>query len=129
MIKVTAQQRANLLEALHVMWPSVPPENVAKDLRFWLRDSRRKRPGCKTIACFGGWCALWPSFVAQGVRPGPLGSPTDDTGAFPSRISERLFGESSLFADRKGWTDEGPLSDHEVVTFRLQFLLLNSEVE
>ena len=146
MIEQTPRQRANTLEALNVMWPSVPPENVAERLAFY-RDRqalgrRDSPPDCGTVACFGGWCAWWPTFRAQGVFAGDTGSPQTkqsirtDRGAFV--VSEFLFGYSEMFtaagfhpADpKRNWKGVMPrgVSDHEIVTRRLKWVLENSRV-
>lgn len=130
-IKVTAQQRANAIEARDVMWPSVPPENVMGRLRTWRNDEGA--PSCGSLACFGGWCAWWPEFQAQGVSAHPEhGWPvmtcTDGCG-----VADALFGHSRLFDVRNcaGEADEtAPLrsTDHELVAHRLNWLIENSEV-
>lgn len=139
-IKVTQQQRDNALEALNVMWPSVPEENVYPELERWRNDLlRTKPPTCGTVACFGGWCAWWPPFVAQGIAVELDGRPVvakfgSTTGALSSMT---LFGESSLFDARypngeREWFDRLPRieceTDHAHVTRRLQWLIENSEV-
>jgi hypothetical protein len=130
MIYVTQQQRDNALEALNVMWPSVPPRSV--DLGKWRDEDsprlRNKPPTCGSIACFGGWCAWWPSFRAQGVRTSSYGAPkmkgspewsgADDASSF-------LFGDRFLFTARRGGEDG---TDHEIVTNRLKKLIANSKV-
>ncbi len=140
-IKVTQKQRDNLLEALHVMWPSVPEANVAEELADWREDHKNTAPDCNTVACFGGWCAWWPSFRAQGVRSGDAGYPT----VFgSSSASDALFGFPALFAvkgcfvmlsltlapkyNHLKYPSEHDLSDHAVVTQRLLWLFYNSEV-
>lgn len=128
MIRVTKQQRANAIEARDVMWPSVPPENVIPELASW-RRGRRGRPDCGSVACFGGWCAWWPSFRAQGVRSNAFGAPVfrGDFGA-----SSTLFGSSDLFVPRGSSSSDvhAPYrcTDHELVTYRLNWLIENSEV-
>jgi len=131
-LKVTQQQRDNALEALHVMWPSVPPENVFPDLADW-RDGglTLKAPHCGTAACFGGWCAWWPSFRAQGVHPTYYGAPDmNESGMLCSEVSQALFGHVGMFAGRGGFPGEWQTkwTDHEIVTRRLQWLIENSEV-
>lgn len=129
LIVVTAQQRANALEALNVMWPSVPPQNVYPELLGWRIDpwKRSTRPNCRTLACFGGWCAWWPAFREQGVRARPVGTPylVDDEFSSGADVSLQLFGVGDLFRSR---TEGGGLSDHEVVTQRLGNLIANSRV-
>lgn len=137
MIKVTAQQRANLLDALNVMWPSVPKKNVYPNLDNWRVDRETTPPTCGTVACFGGWCAWWPAFKKQGVRVTDGGAPRlmGDGQSFdkPSRVSQRLFGDDGLFACRDYGHDADPdemarISPHALVTRRLKWLLANSEV-
>ena len=131
MIRVTKQQRANAIEARDVMWPSVPPENVEPALAAWRRHGSGK-PSCGTVACFGGWCAWWPGFRAQGVRADELGAPTFGNSAMPSEASCQLFGLSEMFRSRGGSGIDRQasyeLTDHELVTHRLNWLIENSEV-
>jgi len=127
----TPQQRANTLEALNVMWPSVPPENVYGHLGFW-RDggSFEKEMNCNTTACFGGWCVGWPTFKAQGVSVDGQGMPHLGN-RFGTDVALPLFGLNDVFMIR-GFTsiDDGfKGTDHELVTHRLQWLLDNSEVK
>ena len=49
-IKVTAQQRANAIEARDVMWPSVPAKNVVNRLYPWRLGSAHEAPTCGTAA-------------------------------------------------------------------------------
>lgn len=131
-IRVTAQQRANALECLNVMWPSVPPENVMPGLDDWREEYGAAPVSCGTVACFGGWCAIWPGFRAQGIEPDPWsGAPQrKERGGCPSGVSEYLFGHSDLFSPRHACIfdkiEEG--TDHEVVTKRLRALIKNSVV-
>lgn len=75
-INVTQRQRDNALQALNVMWPSIPTRNVVPELSCWRSEPNAADPftvdvstipTCKTIACFGGWCPWWEPFAAQGV--------------------------------------------------------------
>ncbi len=143
-IKVTQKQRDNLLEALHVMWPSVPEANVAEELADWRKDHKNTPPDCNTIACFGGWCAWWPSFREQGVRTNSLGEPIIGRSLSSDITSSKLFGLPALFALRGYFAGkiklttpaylalnpplEHDLFDHAAVTQRLRWLLDNSEV-
>lgn len=128
-IKVTPQQRENALEALNVMWPSVPPENVYPSLLAWRNSPYREAPHCGTLACFGGWSEWWPPFRAQlGLNPG------EGTSSWP-RLA-RLFGPPGhkhidwLFNATGGHpADRGfEGTDHELVSNRLRRLIANSEV-
>ena len=128
-IKVTAQQRANAIEARDVMWPSVPPENVYPELATW--SDSGKKANCGTHACFGGWCAQWSRFKAQGVYAGPTGAPRVSWSDWASDASEFLFGYDSMFAPRGSFPFSGGGvigTDHELVTRRLNWLIENSEV-
>lgn len=143
LIRVTAKQRTNALDALNNMWPSIPPENVAERLGTWrtgagyaLRDSP---PTCNTIACFGGWCAWWPAFRAQGVFVSAEGAPTivdNRRSAFPVRrspvyVAQHLFGHQGMFHPRGFLPTDTPsrhVSDHETVRMRLLWLIANSTV-
>lgn len=130
-IKVTAQQRANALEARDVMWPSVPEANVIEELCNWT-EHQSDKTDCGTVACFGGWCARWPKFQDQGVYVDKRGVPRSNFEG-PFAVSTLLFGDS-LFTARSSGTDsrmglygfDG--TDHELVTARLNWLIENSEV-
>lgn len=128
-IQVTKQQRANAVEALKVMWPSVPAKNVYPALDLWRRDEGDGPVNCGTVACFGGWCAVWPSFQRQGVQPGKWGAPTSKSKrARATTIAKRLFGTPKIFYARGADSREDVGTDHEVVTDRLKNLIRNSEV-
>lgn len=143
MIIVSKQQRANALEARDVMWPSIPPENVARRLEYWfcdpstpwdvaLAEVRSPPGGCGTTACFGGWCALWPAFRAQGLRNDDAGAPfMVGPGMAGENPSTMLFGDSLLFVRRGSYARSDHLfsgTDHALVTRRLDALIRNSEV-
>jgi hypothetical protein len=133
-IKVTAQQRTNAIEARDVMWPSVPPENVYENLLHFgngFGDVMPEKVDCKTVACFGGWCAIWPEFARQGmvvVRGIPCFG-----GHFGVDAAIGLFG-AGIFAVRGRFQHDdrfqlgGWITDHELVTRRLNWLIENSEV-
>ena len=122
-IKVTQQQRDNALLMLNKYWPSVPEANVVPQLATWRHDSARRKPTCKTVACFGGWDAVVPEFRAQGVRP------VRNCGA-PNVSGFSLFGTPGLFSSRGSFVSDNDFTgtDHELVTRRLQWLIANSEV-
>lgn len=137
-IRVTPQQRANARFARDVMWPSIPPENVAPKLGFWAKrlNGRRLVPHiahpvriatCGTIACFGGWVAQNPYFQAQGVRPSDDGLPMMTTGTathYGSGVAFMLFGDAFLFEYAN---DPGPA--HQIVTERLDELIKGSVID
>lgn len=127
----TPQQRANTLEALNVMWPSVPPKNVYRQLADFREGNRRTAPDCGTVACFGGWCAWWPSFVDQGIKVGCGGKPVIAGFDWAADASKHLFSYPQMFAGRDGHPADKRFTgtDHELVTHRLQWLLDNSEVQ
>lgn len=129
-IEVTQQQRDNALDALHNMWPSVPPENVFPDLGDWRDAESDAKPSCKTVACFGGWCAWWPAFRRQGVRTFASGAPRPIGGGFSSDVALRLFGSAGLFTRRGMFNADRGFrgTDHELVTNRLHWLIENSTV-
>lgn len=152
MIYVTKQQRANLLQARDVMWPSVPPKNVYPSLRFWRKENDKdtpcqSEPTCGTVACFGGWCAFWPEFQKQGIEPNEVGAPTITIGGMFKSPSTALFGVSGLFTVRGHFysNDGAPVdgliisafkelngrvpTDHELVTQRLNWVLRNTRVQ
>jgi len=132
-IQVTAQQRANALDALNVMWPSVPPENVYPDLLDWRKAGHGTVPDCGTVACFGGWCEWWPPFREQMKL-----EPTHGCAGWHQATS--LFGPSHeraidcLFSIRhygNGHPADQTFpggTDHELVTNRLNWLIQNTEV-
>lgn len=122
MIEVTKQQRANALEALNVMWPSVPGKNVFPRLGDWSRLRDGKRTNCGTVACFGGWCARWPTFKAQGVRMDKFGYP-EIQDRFGLSVAAILFGDATLFSP-----NYGEMEDHAEVSRRLKTLISNSRV-
>lgn len=132
-IQVTAQQRANAIEARDVMWPSVPPENVISGL-YWWRDGigAHQKPDCGTVACFGGWCAWWPSFRRQGVVADPSGAAVVDSGDGSSvRFADKhLFGDDHVFDPRRSHPADKEFvgTDHALVLNRLNWLIENSEV-
>lgn len=141
--KVTAQQRANAIEARDVLWPSVPPDSVVTNLRTWYEDQgcdlsqnyepRLSQEGwCGTHACFGGWCAMHQPFREQGLarRFGAVLLTDPATGHTRGSGDSFLFGDDYLF-NRRGQHEadecfEG--TDHELVTHRLNWLIENSEV-
>lgn len=127
-IRVTAQQRANALDALNNMWPSVPPENVMSNLGWWRNGSPTRAPTCNTIACFGGWCAWWPAFRAQGVRVSRNGKPFMRNKPLACEVSQELFGCGTLFFSRRALDEPFNGTDHQVVTQRLRQLIRNSIV-
>lgn len=121
-IQVAPLQRANALEALNVMWPSVPPENVFPGLWDWRTDDAKEPPTCGTVACFGGWAEWWPPFKAQIAAMG-------HSEGYNWRGTVELFG--TALVDSRGYNPadagfEG--TDHELVTNRLRWLISNSEV-
>jgi hypothetical protein len=124
-IQVTAQQRANALEALNVMWPSVPERNVYPNLSEWRLDSCYNQAHCGTVACFGGWCEVWPNFRQQaGLSYKNIWDSWERLAALFSRNGENLF------APRGGHPADAGFSgtDHALVTNRLNWLIANSEV-
>lgn len=129
-IKVTQQQRDNALDALLRMWPSVPTKNVYPGLLWWRKgEAPQNNVTCGTVACFGGWCAVYPKFVAQGVARDWCGTPSYRNGTDCGSVNSaalHLFGDDTLFIWRTDY--DGPGTDHEVVTRRLQNLIRNSVV-
>jgi len=129
MIIQTKQQRENTLEALNVMWPSVPAKNVVERLKRWRDDADPEAaPDCGSIACFGGWCAWWPSFVSQGITVSMLGAPNFAGSVYGA--DTLLFGDRCIFNSRGDHGADAHFTgtDHELVTHRLQWLLENSKV-
>jgi hypothetical protein len=122
-IEVTAQQRANAVEALHVMWPSIPSKNVFPRLMDWRDDRAEFPPTCGTVACFGGWSEWYPPFKAQ----------LDAMGFSPGNNWDgvcRLFGDMHIPEGRENHPADRDFegTDHELVTNRLNWLIENSEV-
>lgn len=138
MIKVTKQQRDNLLDAMNNMWPSIPPENVTEKLSRWLHrisiEDGTTSPTCETIACFGGWCAWWPAFRAQGVHADWRGAPQmpgiNTIESNESAVCQHLFGYPNLFNMRGHESGDSAFkgNDHALVTRRMEVLLNNSRV-
>lgn len=123
MYEITVQQYENLNEALK-MWATVPPENVSRNLCHWREkgDPLLEPPTCNTVACFGGWCAWWPAFMAFLVSDG-----IHDPGL--------LFGVDWLFAMKDGLSVPDELkeneftgTDHDLVTYRLLYAFENTKV-
>lgn len=137
-IRVTRKQRENLLDAMNVMWPSVPEANVYPKLDYWRRivalsdkyQAPDSEPTCNTVACFGGWCTWWPAFQEQGIKVSPNGAPQTQEGDNFLLVSRLLFGHDRMFHPRGDHPADGPFmgTDHQLVTRRLRWLLRNSEV-
>ena len=142
MIHISQLQRDNILSAKK-MWNSVPERNVVPHLATWnyvpnSRAKRLKAPTCKTVACFGGWCAWWPTFMAQGIKANPEGAPVID-GDEDRSVSQKLFGFPGLFI-RRGRADADlefqdkyihdylESSDWKIVMNRIDHMLKNSVV-
>lgn len=131
----TEQQIKNLEEALYVMWPSVPEANVAVALKYWQEKpwtehcTADTKATCGTIACFGGWVALYPYFQAQGVFPNPVNGAPMMPPLAGSEVAEFLFGDADLFRTRGAHrADSGFFgTDHELVTNRLKYALSHKE--
>ena len=132
MIEVSELQRKNLLEAKE-MWDSVPEKNVISGLKDFRAERRlvamREAPTCNTLACFGGWCAWWPAFQAQGVIVSFSGGPHvrnhDCTSTF-------LFGHPNLFARRGDYLIDrftNDSSDWKIIMNRLNWVIKHSEVQ
>ena len=127
---ITQRQRDNLTEAKK-MWLSIPPENVAKGLNFWRGEDCKSMstPTCNTIACFGGWCAWWPEFIAQGITVNRYGEPSSLLEESPGF---NLFGHDRLFTFRGGHkSDEhinDDVSDWDIVMNRIKWAINNSKV-
>jgi hypothetical protein len=124
-VQQTTRQRANTKYALEVMWPAIKPENVSGCLQMW-------RTVCGTAACFGGHCAVDPQFMKQGVYESG-GVPTHVDYDTPAAIAWMLFGDRNMFGPRGQFPylreDALALTDHKLVTRRLEWLLDNSIVK
>ena len=144
MIEVTQLQRDNAISAKE-MWNSVPEKNVMPDLDTWRHFTMGESvvPTCNTIACFGGWCAVWPPFQDQGVQPSRFGSPTIYNNNNNQReaygVDTMLFGVGGLFAGRGGHLIDNAsrykdskaykkISDWQIVMNRIDDLILNSVI-
>jgi hypothetical protein len=129
MIKVTQQQKLNQLSAKE-MWLTVPTENVSWNLGDWREDNhfnyKNSPPSCGTIACFGGWCAWWPYFRAQGVGSNNRGVPDNGTSlSVPGDLFGCGFlGETAFYSRHP--SEKG--TDWQVVMTRINRMLKNSEV-
>lgn len=121
----TEQQLKNIRDAL-VWWQTVPEENVAERLSVF---SQWDDPAtnCKTVACFGGWCARWPGLIEQGLSLSYDGVPELKGSCFYRGIplGEYFFGDEAIWRRRGGHlADTGFFgTDHELVTNRLQYAL------
>lgn len=128
-MKKTPQQIKNLKDAL-VWWKTVPKKNV--DLSSW-RDNGTPPYTCNTICCFGGWCAVYPALVAQGVQVDPdCGDPfmwgEDGYRVYSSAVAQKLFGDWGMFCSRgMHQADPEKGSDHRAVTARIKAALANPE--
>lgn len=144
MIKVTQKQRDNALHARDVLWPSVPALGV--DLNIWSNIEHGEEPtldstSCSTLACFGGWCAADPYFKRQGLSLLGLSLlALRKCGG----LDKVLFGYCTLFSPEglgpecgipgnsnpiDGFTAyRGRDYDHDLVAWRLDWLVKNSEV-
>ena len=101
-LEVTVLQRANILSAKE-MWLKIPKAKVK--LSQWRSDRKTEReaPTCKTIACFGGWCAYWPVFQAQGLKATNFGAPMFEGGRTYTdylNVAKILFGAPKIFSIR-----------------------------
>ncbi len=122
-MKKTPQQIQNLKDAL-VWWKTVPEANV--DLNYW-RDNGTPPYTCNTICCFGGWCAVQPKLVAQGLYPEWGGAPrlVGRNDLDSSGVAQELFGDYQMFASsgcHRHDKDRGE-TDHEAVTHRIKMAL------
>lgn len=125
-IQVTAQQRANAIEARDVVWPSVPKKNVARGLGAFT-VGEHSRTDCGTVACGGGWICRWPAFRAQGAGVDAEGIPTWNGETYVGGLARGLFGVSTwLLFDARRDNERG--TDHEVFARRLRVLIKNSVV-
>ena len=134
MIKVSKLQRSNILSAKK-MWNSVPEANVMPYLLNWRSFSDEHKnlsPTCNTIACFGGWCAYWPKFQAQGLYGGNGGGPVFYGNDSMYETSAHLFGCSNMFVSRgfnnSDMGSDPATSDWQVVMDRIDHLIQNSTV-
>jgi hypothetical protein len=109
-------------------------KNVSASLGFWNSDSitnfQTYIPNCGTVACFGGWVAHWPGFVAQGVTMDPVGHYPLIEGAGPRRVATNLFGDGGIFmlAGCHPADENFQGSEHDLVTNRLNYVINNCEV-
>ena len=142
MIEVTQLQRDNAISAKE-MWLTVPEANVVPRLATWnyyhdAKIKRPKAPTCKTIACFGGWCAWWPAFQAQGIKADPVGMPVIHENEDQS-VCFTLFGVYRLFISRgRAEADESfksrskqeyeEASDWKIIMNRIDYLIQNTVV-
>lgn len=139
-IQVTAQQRANAIEARDVMWPSVPEKNVDRDLEDWrVGESSTVAPTCNTIACFGGWVEWYPKFREQIPESDLKGGfawsgvvalfhgalPTMRLSDGSQRVLPEIVNTRGHFPSDIGFTG----TDHALVLNRLNWLIENSEVK
>ena len=121
------QQLANSKIALK-RWMEVPRKNVSPGLMHWT-DNTDKAPDCGTVACFGGWLAVMPEFVAMGVSRTRNGRPDGFGQANPAALSVLLFGKSMFSMTSLEEDDEAKGNTHKVVQNRLKKNIKRLEVE
>lgn len=112
----------NLRDAL-VWWQTVPEANVVPRLR-WYTEGDHDHTDCKTVACFGGWCARWPGLRAQGLGLDNGGGPTSVHGGGPDSASW-FFGDQDLWRTRFSHESDSGFTgtDHALVTNRIRWAL------
>ncbi len=128
----TLEQQLEHINMALDLWVQVNHSAVVPDLCYWRSESAE----CGTQACFGGHLATWDYFRSLGVLtraemsfPETFGTQHDfapcalaDRGYFlaPDDIAERLFGDKRLFGVRLIRDATISMTDHEIVTDRLQ---------
>ena len=113
------QQLENSKIALR-RWMEVPRKNVYPELQGWTNEPQ-KSPDCGTLACFGGWVAVMPEFVAMGVRRDHAGRPVGLKTTTSDELAWLLFGDSNIFEVTSFTEDrETNYNDHKVVKNRLK---------
>ena len=149
MIEVSKRQRANAIEA-KAMWLTIPEDRVVPGLDKWQRKTYKKDQNgikqCKTLACFGGWCAVHPAFEAQGIRLsssgiGPVydGPETFKDGIQIFDVDQILFGmeymfvargihDAEYFAELQDSEAYEARSDWQIVMDRIDWLIENTVV-
>jgi len=129
------RQIKNLLAAA-VMMQEITQDQLVPFLTYWRSDDgnniyNRKvcstedlmNHTCGSAACFGGYVAVCPFFVKQGVRDGYGGAPTMTGLNKAEEVSKHLFGDSHMFDPYfgDGETDgNGRGIEHQAIMCKIQ---------
>lgn len=87
-------------------------------------EDMNRETNCRTVACFGGWAARWPSLVQQGLSLAVNGVPKyGNLTAYD--VALPIFGDDQIFHPRGAHEADGLFygSDHALVTNRIRWAL------